>query len=280
MKYIDLAANIRESNSRVLRNLPRFLVRIVEKIICQDEMNAIIDKYLDCHGAEFHRQIVKEFNLTLEVEGLENLPENGKCFFVANHPYGILDGMVLTKTVLEKYGDFRAISNDAFTMVPNLKPYMAMVNVYGQTPRDLVEALEKVYCSDMPITHFPAGEVSRMYHGKVQDCPWQKSFINKAVTCQRNIVPFHFHGRNSKRFYLVNILRRALGIKANIELILLPSEIFRKKKSKVRVTIGKPISWQTFDKSQTQVEWAQKVRQHVYDLGVPGKVPELESGTI
>jgi putative hemolysin len=266
MKYIDVAASIRESDSAFLKKLPRFVIRWVEKIIRQDEMNHILDKYKDCEGADFHRSIIKEFNLTLEVAGLENLPEHQKCFFFANHPFGIIDGLCLTKTVLEKYGTFKAIGNESFFFVPNLRPYIALVNPFGMSSKMYVTELEKVYRSDVAITHFPAGEVSRRYHGKIQDCAWQKSFISRAISCQRDIVPFYFHGRNSSLFYGINLVRRALGIKINIELMLLPREVFLKRNQTIRFTIGKPISWKTFDRSLTHIQWAQKVREQVYGM--------------
>lgn len=266
-KHIDLDSSIRGSNSAFLKKIPPFLVRWLERIIKQEEMNRILTKYKDCQGVEFHRKVIEELNLTIVAEGLENLPENGHCFFVANHPFGILDGLTLTRIVLEKYGDLRAIGNDAFMLIPNLRPYIAQVNVYGQTARQSVEALEAIYRSELPITHFPAGEVSRRYHGRIQDCDWQKSFITKAVSCKRDIVPFHFHGRNSLLFYSVNLLRRAIGLKLNLELALLPSEFFKKRNTAVRVTIGKPIPWQEFDHSRTAVEWAQEVKRRVYELG-------------
>ncbi len=267
MKYIDLAASIKESDSAFLKKLPRFLVRLIEKIIKQDELNIILEKYKDCEGADFHRSIVKEFNLKLEVEGLENLPENGKCFFLANHPFGIIDGMCLTKTVLEKYGVFKAIGNESFNFIPNLRPYIALVNPYGMSSRAYVTEFEKLYQSDMAITHFPAGEVSRRYDGKIQDTVWQKSFIVRAVSCQRDIVPFYFYGRNSILFYSINLIRRALGIKTNIELALLPREMFLKRNKTIRFKIGKPISWKSFDRSKTPVQWAAHVRDQVYEMG-------------
>lgn len=270
MKYIDVASSIKESDSEFLKKLPSFLIRWIEKIIKQDELNHILEKYKDCEGADFHRSIVKEFNITLEIEGLENLPEKRKCFFLSNHPFGIIDGMALTKTVIEKYGTFKAIGNDSFNLIPNLRPYIALVNVYGLSPKAYVAELEKVYRSDVAITHFPAGEVSRRYHGKIQDCAWQKSFISRAISCQRDIVPFYFHGRNSNLFYGINLVRRALGIKTNIELILLPREMFRKRNKTIRFKIGKPVSWQKFDASSSHVQWAQKVRAHVYNMASPG----------
>jgi putative hemolysin len=266
MKYIDVTSSIKESDSDFLKKFPAFLVRWLEKIIKQDELNIILDKYKDCEGGDFHRSIVKEFNLTIEIEGIENLPENGKCFFLANHPFGIIDGMALTKTVIEKYGTFKAIGNESFNFIPNLRPYIALVNPYGLSSKAYVAELEKVYQSDVAITHFPAGEVSRRYNGKIQDRAWQKSFITRAVSCHRDIVPFYFHGKNSNLFYGINLVRRALGIKTNVELILLPREMFLKRNKTIRFKIGKPIPWQKFDSSMTHVQWAQRVKEHVYNM--------------
>jgi len=266
MKYIDLASSIKNSNSDFLKKLPGFVIRRLEKLIKQEELNYILDKYKDCEGAAFHQNVIKEFNITLNVEGLENLPENGKCFFLANHPFGVVDGLCLTKIVIEKYGNFKAIGNESFQFVPNLRPYIALVNPYGMSSKSYVTELEKVYQSDVAITHFPAGEVSRRYHGKIQDRAWQKSFITRAISCNRDIVPFYFHGRNSNLFYGINLVRRALGIKTNIELSLLPRELFLKKNKTVHLKIGKPISWKKFDSTHTHVQWAQKVKDHVYNM--------------
>jgi putative hemolysin len=265
-KYIDLEASIRKSKSDFLKKLPRFIIRWLEILIKQDLMNDFLWRYRDCKGSEFHKNVADELNIKFEISGLENLPESGHCFFVANHPFGVLDGLTLTKIVLDKYGDLRAIGNDAFMLVPNLRPYIAQVNVYGRTARESVEELEKIYASDLPITHFPAGLVSRKIKGVVQDSEWQKSFINKAVSCRRDVVPFHFHGQNSRLFYSVNKIRSIVGMKMNLELALLPSEFFKKRNATVKVTIGKPISWQEFNNSRGATEWAQEVRRKVYEL--------------
>jgi putative hemolysin len=267
MKYIDLSAAINERFPRFYRFAPRFILRFLEWIIKQDKMNGILTRNEGVTGTKFHENVIKELNLNVVVEGLENLPDHSKCFFASNHPFGVIDGMILTKIVGEKYGDFRAIGNDAFMLIPNLRPYIAIVNVYGHSSKENITELQKIYDSAMAITHFPAGEVSRWYKGlKSQDKEWQKSFISKAISSKRDIVPFYFYGRNSIFFHLVNIIRRLFFIKANIELILLPSEVFNKYDRTIRVKIGKPISWQKFDSSSTHMQWAQKVRAHVYSL--------------
>jgi len=267
IKHIDLARTIQERNSKLLKSLPPIAVRFLIKIIKQEEINSIINKYAGYPAAEFLPKVIEEFNLNLDIKGIENLPENGRCFFVANHPFGILDGLILTYTVSQKYGTLKAIANDSFAFVPQLRPFVAAVNVFGKSSREYLNAINETYNSSEPITHFPAGIVSRIEKGKIRDLPWQKSFISKSVTSKRDIVPFYFHGKNSGLFYAIFIFRKIFGIKTVIELMLLPREIFKKKNTTVKVTIGKPISFETFDKTYTNYEWAQKVRSHVYALG-------------
>lgn len=271
-KYIDIEKIIGESDAGVLNKLPKFIIKLIARIIRQKEMNRILTKYEDFTGIDFLPKMIEEFNLNVIIDGKENLPENGKCFFASNHPYGILDGLILTLTVSQKYGTLKAIGNDAFMFLPQLRPLIATVNVFGKSSKEYIKALEEVYNSDVPITHFPAGEVSRRYKGKVQDAAWQKSFITKAISCKRDIVPFYFEGKNSRLFYFIFIIRQILRIKMNIELLLLPREMFKKRNKTIKLIIGKPIPYSMFDKSLSHNEWAQKVRSFVYDLGKKNKL--------
>ena len=264
--YIDLDKNIQESNSALLKGMPKPLIRLLKNIILQDKLNATLHKYRNDVGLDFLNKMIEELNLKLEISGLENLPENGRCFFTANHPFGILDGLILTHTVASKYGNLTAIANDAFMLIPQLRPFITEVNVYGSSSKDRIRALNEMYGSELPITHFPAGEVSRVYNNDIQDAPWQKSFIKKAVQHKRDIVPIHFSGKNSKLFYRIFKLRRTMGIDMNIELMLLPREFFKMRNKTIHVHIGKPISYQRFSSEHSHEEWAQDVRAEVYEL--------------
>ena len=266
MNSINISHIIKNSDSKFLKSLPDFVIKIIIKIFRQKELNRIINKYSNYEGVEFLPKVIEELNLKIEIEGKENLPGNGKCFFVANHPFGLIDGIILTNTVGEKYGKLKAIGNEAFKFVPNLKPIIANVSILGQCSREYISELEKVYASDFPITHFPAGFVSRINNGKIQDKKWEKSFIKKAVANQRDIVPIKFYGRNSNLFYSVYIFRQIFHIKADIELALLPREMFRKRNKTIKVKIGKPITYKSFDKTLSHKEWAQRVRNQVYKL--------------
>lgn len=126
-KYIDLDEIIASGNSGFLKKMPYQLIKLLKILIRQDQINHILNKYESYEGLEFIQRLSDEFKVKVEYTGLENLPENGRCFFAANHPFGFLDGLILTKTVGEKYGNFKAIGNEAFMLAPQLRPVIAAV---------------------------------------------------------------------------------------------------------------------------------------------------------
>ncbi|MGD9493358.1 MAG: 1-acyl-sn-glycerol-3-phosphate acyltransferase [Bacteroidales bacterium] len=259
-KVIDIRKQILNSNSKLLKNMPDPVLSLLERIVRQDEMNFMLSKYSQNSGVDFLSNILTEMDIRIDVQGIENLPDHSKCFFVANHPFGIADGLVLTNIVAQKYGELKAIGNDVFMLIPQMRPIIAAVSVFGKNSREYYVELEKVYKSDIAITHFPAGLVSRISKFKVAESTWKKSFITKSVECQRDIVPIHFVGRNSILFYSVFKFRKALGINATLELALLPHEFFNKRNRTIKVVIGRPISYKTFNNNKSNEEWAQWVK--------------------
>ena len=103
----------------------------------------------------------------------------------------------------------------------------------------------------------------------IKDLDWKKTFVAKSVEYQRDVVPIHFDGHNSNFFYNLANVCKWLGIKFNIAMLYLVDEMFKNRNKTFTVTIGKPISWQTFDKSKTPTEWAQYVKEIVYKLNIP-----------
>lgn len=266
MRNINIAHIIKTSDSKFLKSLPGFAIKIIAKIIKQKEINQIMDTYSAYEGVDLLPKLIKEFEIKIELEGKDNLPDNGRCVFVANHPFGLLDGLILTYIVGKKYGRLKAIGNEAFMFIPNLRPIITNVSVFAKNSRKHIIELEKVYASDIPITHFPYGFVSRIDKFRIQDKDWKKSFVPKAISNQRDVVPIRFYGRNSNLFYTIYLFRKIFRIKTNIELMLLPRELFRKRGKTIKVKICRPFHYQEFDNSLSHYEWAQKVRSSVYNL--------------
>jgi len=95
---------------------------------------------------------------------------------------------------------------------------------------------------------------------------WTKTFLAKSVEYHRDIVPIHFSGQNSERFYNIANWCKRLNLKFNVAMLFLVDEMYKNVHKTFHVSFGKPIPWQTFDKSKTAKEWAQVVRAKVYEL--------------
>jgi putative hemolysin len=263
---IDIKEILQNGHSKGMKKLPGFFYSFLERVIKQDEINSVLKQYSSHEGIDFLNGMIDYLNLKLDIRGIENLPDDGRCFFVGNHAFGFVDGLIITKTIYEKYGQLKFIGNEVFLMLPNIKDMVAAVNMFEKSPREYLLALNELYNSDYPITHFPNGDVSRVYKGKVRDRYWHKSFIAKAVSCKRNIVPIHFYGRNSNLFYFIYLLRRFLFINKEIETVLLPREFFNKRNKTIKVRIGKMISYERFDNGKTYEQWAQELRKEIYAI--------------
>ena len=112
---------------------------------------------------------------------------------------------------------------------------------------------------------FPAGRNSRKIEGEIHDLPWKKTFITKSVETHRDVVPIHFSGHNSNRFYrIAKFSDRWLPF--NLAMLFLVDEMYKNVGKHFKITIGKPIPWQTFDKQKTPMEWAKYVEDEVYAL--------------
>jgi putative hemolysin len=215
---------------------------------------------------DFVTASVADFEVEEEVVGLDHVPATGSYIFAANHPLGGFDALLLMKNVNERLGKLKFLVNDVLLTIRPLKPLFVPVNHHGSNSREAARIMKETYQSGEQILIFPSGLASRKIGGRVTDLDWQKHFISKAVEYHRDVIPVHISGRNSNRFYMVAKWRKILGIQWNLEMFLLPDETYRHRKKKIRLIFGSPISWSTFDKSRTQLQWADYVKKMVYNL--------------
>ncbi len=265
---IDIDAILASKAGKKARYVPRFLVSYLKKIVHQDELNVFLANEPEGRcGVEFIEDFFKFFDNSFEVEGMENLPADGWCTFVSNHPLGALDGMGLGMILGRHYDEkIKYLVNDLLMNIPQLKSLFIPINKTGRQAKDFPRQVDDAFKSQNHILMFPAGICSRRTKGVICDLEWKKTFITKSIQTQRDIVPIHFEGRNSDFFYNLANVNKMLGIKFNIAMLYLADEMFKNRGKTFKVTIGKPISWQTFDKSKKPVEWAQYVKDIVYSL--------------
>ena len=268
-KTIDIDRVLKEKMGAKAKYVPNFLVRWLIRIAHQDDVNAFLWDNRDKVGVEWLEACVKYLDLKLEVEGKENLPasDDKKLYtFVSNHPLGGADGVALGSIIGRHYnGRFRYLVNDLLMNLPGLAPVCIPINKTGHQGRNFPAMVKAGFESNNHMLMFPAGLCSRRHKGVIRDIPWSKTFISKSVEYQRDIVPIHFSGQNSNFFYrLANFSDKCLPF--NLAMLFLVDEMYKNVHKTFRVTIGKPIPWQTFDKSKTPMEWAQFVKDRVYYL--------------
>ncbi len=263
--FVNVERVIRSKNPRLAKTLPAFLIRLMERVIHQKRINNIIYGKRNTYGVPYIHECLNDFGITFEVEGLENVDLKGRYLIASNHPLGGIDGLILIAAISKVRPDIVFPVNDLLLNVPQLQPFFVPVNKHGSNARNR-ELFDAAFESDYMVLYFPAGLVSRRKKGVIRDPEWKKTFISKAVNYKRDILPVHIDGKNSGFFYSFANWRVRLGIKANLEMVLLPDEMFRPRQKHFRITIGKPVSWETFDRSRRPNVWAKLMQEHVYRL--------------
>ena len=263
---IDIDKIIRDRAGGKAKFIPKWLTRLLARIIHQDFINTYLRQGRE--GVDFCKGVVEYVGADVSVKGKENLPDDGRlCTFVSNHPLGAIDGVTLGWIIGEHYDSkIKYLVNDLLMNLKGLSPLCVPINKLGKNARSFPAVVESTFASDCHVIMFPAGLCSRKQDdGTIRDIPWNKAFVVKSVQHERDIVPIHFDGQNSKRFYNVARWCKRLHL-PNFAMALLPDEMYRCKGKHFEVRIGKPIPWQTFDKTKTPVEWGRWVQDKVYSL--------------
>ena len=268
-KTIDIEKVLKDKMGAKAKFVPGFLVRWLKRIVHQDEINAFLWESRDKTGVEWLEACVRYLDIKLEIEGKENLPaaDDKRLYtLVSNHPLGGQDGVARGAVIGRHFdGRFRYLVNDLLMNLPGLAPLCIPINKTGSQSRNFPAMVKAGFESNNHMLMFPAGLCSRRHNGLIRDIPWSKTFISKSVEYQRDIIPIHFSGQNSNFFYrLANFSDRFLPF--NLAMVFLADEMYKNVHKSFQIKIGKPIPWQTFDKSKSPQEWAQFVREQVYSL--------------
>ena len=267
---IDIDGILDSKAGSKARFVPGFVRTWLKNIAHQDEVNEFLESAGEKQGVPWLDAVMEFLDVTLDVHGLENLPDDsdGRRFtFVSNHPLGGPDGIAIGQILGHRYdGRIRYLVNDLLMNLHGLAPLCVPINKTGKQSRDFPRLVEAAFGSDNHIIMFPAGLCSRREKGVIHDLPWNKTFITKSIETQRDVVPIHFGGSNSDRFYRVANIGKRLGLKFNIAMLFLADETFRNRHKTFSVHIGRPIPYQTFQTDKKPAEWARWVEEQVYKL--------------
>ena len=266
MNKIDIAEVLAAKAPKLARRLPKFVINWLRRTIHEEEINHIYQNYWEYAPQEFIRACFRDWGVSYSIEGIEKLDRNERYLFVSNHPFGGMDGMMLADKLIEYFGDVRVVVNDILRYIAPLDPLWVPVNKHGAQKLSYARKFDEAFASDLPILTFPAGLCSRKIEGRVQDTSWRPNFLKKANASHRKIVPIFVEGRLSNFFYNLSRLRKALGVKANIEMLWLVDEMLSQKGQHFRIIVGEPIEVESLREVGSHAEQVLKVRKACYAL--------------
>jgi len=195
-------------------------------------------------GRDFWQVMVDRYGLALEVTGgsLDAIPQSGPLIVIANHPYGILDGLVLGHILAQTRGDFRILAHHIFRKAPELERVILPISfdetrdaqaVNLATRRKALDYLAAGGC----IGIFPGGTVSTALKpfGRPMDPSWRRFTARLIGKSGAAVVPVFFEGHNSRLFQVASHLHQTL------RLALLVNEFKARVGAPVRVVVGRPL---------------------------------------
>lgn len=192
-------------------------------------------------GLDVFHYLSDLLRLSVETEGLENVPESGPVVLVSNHPTGIADGVVLYDALKGRRTDFSIFANrDAVRVSPRLADVIIPVEwrpdfKTRDKTRETLRLASRAFAEGRAVVLFPSGRLAYMNEGKLTERPWMTSALALARKYDVPIVPMHMEGCNSRLFYLLS------KISLQLRDMTLFKELLNKRHARYHVTFGKPI---------------------------------------
>ena len=265
---------------KLRRKLPRFVINFLKRRIHEEDVNHVVMTVEHYKGVKFFDEALNYLDITYRIRGEEHLATgtDKKYLFVCNHPLGGPEALIIGSIFHRLYGE--GFQVPVTPIMANLKPlaefFTPVNNLSSKQSRDLGERIAKMFTSDQQVVVFPAGLCAKKVKGKVTEMPWKKMFVTQARRYERDVVPIHISGHNSRWYFFLSKLSKFLRLKVNIGMLYLVDELFKQRGNEFVITFGEPIPYTTFDKSKTDKEWAAEVRERVKALAEGnGCVPNM-----
>lgn len=253
-------------------SLPRqVLIRFVELLSGQPRLQRIYDDYCRKHhdAENFWHSAVDYLRLSVNFEQrrLDAIPTEGPLIVVANHPFGVLDGIAVGHITSLVRKDFKLLAHAALGRAEPLRPYLIPIEFNGASSavRSNVESKRKALAhlnDGGALVIFPAGRVStaEKLFGRATDAPW-KLFAGKLIAqTDATIVPIFFEGQNRFLFHLVSRFSEALRE------ALLMNEVARRIGDQVEAHIGTPVRATELSEGKDRQALLDHLRDIVYGL--------------
>ena len=232
-------------------------------------------------GRDFWAVMVERYGLSLDVIGgsLTNIPRDKPVILIANHPYGILDGLMMGHILSTVRGDFRIMANSVFKKAEELNRVLLPIS-FDDTREAMAmniatrkEALRYLGAGGA-IGIFPGGTVSTAAKpfSRPMDPGWRSFTARMVAKSDATVVPLYFDGHTSRLFQIASHLSNTL------RLGLLIKEFKKRVDTPVQVVVGEPIGRDVLDPmAQDPKQMMEFLRKATYELN-PNPVKPIDLG--
>lgn len=247
------------------RDWSRPVVDLLRRIACETRINETLERLGDSSGFGFIERALAELQCSYRVAHTDrdNIPAEGRCVIVANHPLGALDALALLHLVGSVRRDLRVLANEVLAQLEPLRPLLLPTDVFGpglgshSGLRQAYRALEQ----EQALIVFPAGEVSRIRPNGVRDGAWHPGFLRFARKTGSPVLPVYIAAHNSPLFYGVSMLAKSLAT------LMLPREMLAGQRTRIDLTVGEPVPPTALSVGGLdEPRVATRMRRHVYRL--------------
>ena len=221
--------------------LSKTIYAFLKKFLKFSETIYVGDHIQGMTGAEAFNWLGSEYTSNCEIEGLENIPKDGKCLLVANHPMGAADAVSLYHQIYKVRKDVFFFANELFVyLLGSFKDVMAPVvwnkekEIHSATKVTL-ERLNTFFGDERIGIIFPSGRLSKLTLLGIWDRPWEKTPITLAKKYNFPVIPVYIDAKNSWFFYFASYVNKQLRDVSQL------NELLNKKEYKFTIKIGKPI---------------------------------------
>jgi putative hemolysin len=248
-------------------------IRAVERLTGQPKLKRLyeLNQTHPVEGESFWQAAVRllDLHIPLDQTALDAIPKTGPLVVVANHPYGVLDGIAMCWLMEKVRKDFFVLTHAALLRAPEARPYLLPVDFSGTAEATEANlATRKKARSHLDqggaIVVFPAGAIStspdRLGQKPAIDYPWQPFTAQLIQRSRAHVVPIYFQGQNSRIFQM------ASHISSTLRLALIFKEVHDRIGSKLGVTIGTPLSPEFIASFADRSALTEFLRQRTYTL--------------
>jgi putative hemolysin len=251
----------------------RSFIKTIEKLTGQLKIWRLYREYQNetDQYSDFWEAAIKKLDVTVQYDlnMLQSIPQTGSVVIVANHPYGVLDGLIINNLISRVRSDYKVLTNSVLCQAPECKDTLLPID-FGtsrealQTNLDTRKKAQSILNRGGCIVVFPAGGVSSIptWKDKVaQDTAWQPFIAKLVIRSRATVVPVFFEGQNSRLFQIASL------ISPTLRLALFFKEVSDKIGAKIGVRVGKAIAFSEIAHIENREMLCHELRNRTYKLG-------------